>query len=1333
MGINSSRINIQNGGGLISGSTLIPELTASVFGTASWSQTSSVSITASYSTTASYSATASYVIGGAIVDTASYAIFAETASIAAYATDAFTSAYANTASYVKLLEGDNITIDYTANGIAISASVPTPVTQSSCYTTYTKYAVENPQFPVAGTYAGTTYSVSGSTDLTTALTNAVAGDIISLTADITVAATVTINKSVKVVGNGFAIQTAATSSDPTTVINVTADNVYLDSTLTVKQRKTTNTSIESAIAVDALGFVSEARVEFMETGYVLRGTDVSFNIGGETVYSGSLGNNHRHIIVYTMTQDSTIDGVEFKFPQETTPRASSIVLTYSTAGDVKTATLKVANTTQEATYGRQFFLIDSLAGITPGSDFGLIFDNNTWNDLNGGVGILSTSVSPLNYLKFLQLTNNFQGNAASGSYKGLVFLDGSGTVVPVGNTNIYYESNIHPTTLRADYSSAIDNGGIAYDNTALTNPLPIVVQSICETTDNALLYASSVAVTASNALTASYLNPLTQDVVLSGSLFVSGNIVARNLLVVNVTSSTEFSSGSTIFGDQLSDTHQFTGSVSITGSLYATASQAISSSYAATASYFITSSVTSASFAQTASYVVLAQTASYVTLAQTASYVLNAVSSSYAATASYIESGVIIESASYAVSSSFSDFAINALAANNAVSANTANLAATASYVKLLSGSGITINYQPNGIAISASVSSSFADTASFAQTASYVLQAVSSSYATTASFAEISISSSLAQTASFVATASWALRSVSASYVDITGSGIIVKYNGSQIQLTGSAEGGTSVTISDTAPTGSAADTGSLWFNSNDLGLYIRYQDTDGGQWVAVNPVGPIESSSYALSSSYTVTASYGLSASYAVSSSYTVTASQAISSSYADSASYSLSGSYAVSSSYAFTASSAISSSYSLSSSYAVSASYAFTASSAISSSYGLSASYAVSTSYAFTASSAISSSYASSGLSSSYAVSSSYSLSGLSASYAVSTSYALTASFAANATIPNLQAVTTAGNLSTSSILITGSLFGTSSQAISSSYASSSTSASYALSSSYAVTASYVLGGSTVLTSSYADTAKQLVNTSIFTNGKGAFNWNTYYNGNPTGSSGGIVGGNAQFQTSNVYDGLLLTTTVNNQTGWVYWSQSRIDVDAGPVWLTTTTKQNGTADGIILYLNATAPRTGSGGYTALLQPGGGMMVYLDLFNGGGTDAVKVYNNSSTTLKTMNLSILGSDKLTTLDMLLFKSGSNYYMNVWESTTAGSDPGLAYYPSLMPINGGNPNTDNALINLGTTFPTGGFFGVTGVTGGLNASQWLNKFVVRSGYLLPANYHSGLNSLGGFQ
>ena len=72
-----------------------------------------------------------------------------------------------------------------------------------------------------------------------------------------------------------------------------------------------------------------------------------------------------------------------------------------------------------------------------------------------------------------------------------------------------------------------------------------------------LFGTSSYATTASYAATSSYANNFT----------VAGTLTAQTLVVQTITSSTEFITGSTRFGSLLSNTHQFTGSVSMTGSL----------------------------------------------------------------------------------------------------------------------------------------------------------------------------------------------------------------------------------------------------------------------------------------------------------------------------------------------------------------------------------------------------------------------------------------------------------------------------------------------------------------------------------------------------------------------------------------------------------------------------------------------------------------------------------------------------------------------------------------------------------------------------------------------
>jgi hypothetical protein len=167
---------------------------------------------------------------------------------------------------------------------------------------------------------------------------------------------------------------------------------------------------------------------------------------------------------------------------------------------------------------------------------------------------------------------------------------------------------------------------------------------------------------------------------------------------------------------------------------------------------------TTASYALTASYVETAQTASYVLNAVSSSYALYAVSasheiikevsSSYADTASFAQSGNGIFSGSF--SGSFEGISNTS---SYALTASYVETAQTASYVISSSIEGIT-NYVRNDQTSSMTVATaSYVETA---QTASYALNAVSSSY------------SSFAVSASYAVSASHEIiKEVSSSYAD--------------------------------------------------------------------------------------------------------------------------------------------------------------------------------------------------------------------------------------------------------------------------------------------------------------------------------------------------------------------------------------------------------------------------------------------------------------------------------------------------------------------------------------------------------------------------------------
>ena len=119
-----------------------------------------------------------------------------------------------------------------------------------------------------------------------------------------------------------------------------------------------------------------------------------------------------------------------------------------------------------------------------------------------------------------------------------------------------------------------------------------------ETASINLVTASLHSYTASlNAKTGSFAT--TGSNTFTGNQIINGTITAQTLIVQTVSSSIEFVTGSTKFGSLSTNTHQFTGSVSVSGSIAVSGSviNNLTASFAVSASRAISSS-----FAQTASF-----------------------------------------------------------------------------------------------------------------------------------------------------------------------------------------------------------------------------------------------------------------------------------------------------------------------------------------------------------------------------------------------------------------------------------------------------------------------------------------------------------------------------------------------------------------------------------------------------------------------------------------------------------------------------------------------------------------------------------------------------------
>ena len=213
------------------------------------------------------------------------------------------------------------------------------------------------------------------------------------------------------------------------------------------------------------------------------------------------------------------------------------------------------------------------------------------------------------------------------------------------------------------------------------------------------------ATSASYAQTSSFASTFNISGDLSGSnALFTGTITAQKLVVQTVSSSVIYSSGSNIFGNDLSNTQVFTGSVSVTGSLSVNNSSVIltnqtSSMSVLSASY--ANNATSASYAlnaTTSSYALVATSASYALNATTASYALDATSASYANNATSASYALNATSASYALSASSAlnatsaSYALTSTSASYALNSTSASFATNGGVTQILAGPNITIS-----------------------------------------------------------------------------------------------------------------------------------------------------------------------------------------------------------------------------------------------------------------------------------------------------------------------------------------------------------------------------------------------------------------------------------------------------------------------------------------------------------------------------------------------------------------------------------------------------------------------------------------------------------------
>lgn len=164
---------------------------------------------------------------------------------------------------------------------------------------------------------------------------------------------------------------------------------------------------------------------------------------------------------------------------------------------------------------------------------------------------------------FLQvgIANENPGTYASADlalYNNIDPINQSAGFVDIGINSTNYDNPLYP-----------GKGGDAYVFTD-SNHLILGATSGSENTKVTIFAGgSSESENAKLILFSNNQHEMTGSLNISGSLTVGGTIIAQTLVVQTITSSIDFVTGSTRFGSLLSNTHQFTGSVSITGSFNA--------------------------------------------------------------------------------------------------------------------------------------------------------------------------------------------------------------------------------------------------------------------------------------------------------------------------------------------------------------------------------------------------------------------------------------------------------------------------------------------------------------------------------------------------------------------------------------------------------------------------------------------------------------------------------------------------------------------------------------------------------------------------------------------
>lgn len=334
-----------------------------------------------------------------------------------------------------------------------------------------------PPVPSGATWTVGTLGGEDYPDLSTALAdvNVVDGDLIYLSAEtFTVAATISVNKQVTIRGQGIGttiLQTAATAADPVTMMTISVSNVTLQD-LTMKQRKTTNTTVENCVTINAGAgstghFLEGVRLETMELGITIQSD--GWQINNCQLYYASATNQTAYLaIIYRSVGSGIVANTQVGHGASTTSR--SFLVRANGGANLLGGYLRFTNTTllPGEISTSQFINCDA---FNESGNLSLVVDNNNVNEQSVFVVFFVDKVNLLNYFDYIALYDNTISGTHGGApvgCKGAFAVDGSAAgPQSMGTTQFFASGNtIGVTTFRTSWST-IMNTGLGYSASQL--------------------------------------------------------------------------------------------------------------------------------------------------------------------------------------------------------------------------------------------------------------------------------------------------------------------------------------------------------------------------------------------------------------------------------------------------------------------------------------------------------------------------------------------------------------------------------------------------------------------------------------------------------------------------------------------------------------------------------------------------------------------------------------------------------------------------------------------------------------------------------------------------